>query len=114
MGSGVVYDDKGDIVTNDHVVGSAKRFSVRLADGQTLPAALVGAYPPDDLAVVHVNAAKRLSPADFGDSASLQVGDIVFAIGKSTSSPHRRHDLLCDMPFRATCDCYVHRSSLWS
>ena len=81
LGSGVVYDTKGDIVTNDHVVGSATTFSVKLADGQTLPARLVGAYPPDDLAVIRVTGARHLSPASFGDSSALQMGDIVFAIG---------------------------------
>lgn len=81
LGSGIVYDTKGDIVTNDHVVGSATTFSVKLADGETLPASLVGAYPPDDLAVVRVNGAKKLSPASFGDSSAMQIGDIVFAIG---------------------------------
>lgn len=81
LGSGVVYDAKGDIVTNDHVVGTATAFKVKLVNGQTLSASLVGAYPPDDLAVIRVKAAKSLPPASFGDSAALQVGDIVFAVG---------------------------------
>ena len=46
LGSGVVYDSKGDIVTNDHVVGQAKNFQVSLFDGQVLSAKLVGAFPP--------------------------------------------------------------------
>lgn len=81
LGSGIVFDRKGDIVTNHHVVGSATSFKVRLNDGQTLNATLVGAYAPDDLAVIHVSGAKHLSPASFGNSSALQVGDIVFAIG---------------------------------
>jgi S1-C subfamily serine protease len=81
LGSGVTYDTNGDIVTNDHVVGSATSFEVQLINGQKLSASLVGAYPPDDLAVIRVNGARKLTPATFGDSRALQVGDIVFAVG---------------------------------
>lgn len=81
LGSGVVYDSKGDIVTNNHVVGSATSFTVKLPDGQTVPGTLVGSYPPDDLAVIRVSGAKNLMPATFGDSTSMLVGDFVFAIG---------------------------------
>ena len=81
LGSGIIYDTQGDIVTNDHVVGSATRFNVHLADGQVLSATLVGAYPPGDLAVIRVKGARTLAPATFGDSKTLQVGDIVMAIG---------------------------------
>jgi putative serine protease PepD len=81
LGSGVIYDANGDIVTNDHVVGSATRFQVSLVNGQSLTATLVGSYPPDDLAVIRVHGARHLSPATFGDSGPLQVGDIVFAVG---------------------------------
>jgi S1-C subfamily serine protease len=80
LGSGVVYDDKGDIVTNAHVVGTATTFIVTLANGERRRATLRGSFPPNDLAVVHVEGAPP--PAvKFGDSAALAVGDIVFAIG---------------------------------
>ena len=81
LGSGVVYDSKGDIVTNDHVVGQAKNFQVSLFDGQVLSAKLVGAFPPDDLAVIRVDGARGLTPAVFANSSQLQVGDIDMAIG---------------------------------
>jgi len=82
LGSGIVFDNKGDIVTNDHVVGSATSFEVRLATGATsLKASLVGSYPPDDLAVIRVDNAKGLRPATFADSSKVRVGDIVLAMG---------------------------------
>ena len=82
LGSGVVFDSAGDIVTNAHVVGTAKSFQVFLPASTTpLPASLVGLYAPDDLAVIKVSNVKNLHPASFGNSAKLQVGDIVLAIG---------------------------------
>ena len=83
LGSGVVLDATGDIVTNAHVVGTATTFRVQLANNPTpLPATLIGAYPPDDLAVIHLQQPPpRLTPAQFGDSAKLQIGDIVLAVG---------------------------------
>jgi putative serine protease PepD len=80
LGSGVVYDDKGDIVTNAHVVGNARRFVVTLAGGERHPATLVAAFPPDDLAVIRLQGANP-PPARFADSSKLQVGDIALAIG---------------------------------
>ena len=82
LGSGIVFDTKGDIVTNDHVVGSATTFEVRLATGAaSLKGSLVGTYPPDDLAVIRVDNAKGLRAASFADSSKAKVGDIVLAMG---------------------------------
>jgi S1-C subfamily serine protease len=81
LGSGVIYDTAGDVVTNTHVVGTSTSFKVQLVNGQSLNATLVGTYPPDDLAVIRVSGARRLNPATFADSSALQVGDIVFAVG---------------------------------
>jgi len=82
LGSGVVYDTAGDIVTNAHVVGDATSFQVLLTgSAKPLPAQLVGSYPPDDLAVIRVQGAAHLVPAHFADSSKLQVGDIVLAMG---------------------------------
>ena len=82
LGSGVVYDTAGHIVTNAHVVGTATSFQVVLAGSASpLPARLTGSYPPDDLAVIQVTGAAHLVPARFADSSKLQVGDIVLAMG---------------------------------
>src|SRR5215831_18631539 len=82
LGSGVVYDTAGHIVTNAHVVGSATSFQVVLAgSAKPLPAQLTGSYPPDDLAVIKVTGAAHLVPARFADSSKARVGDIVLAMG---------------------------------
>src|SRR4051794_11210979 len=70
LGSGVVYDDKGDVVTNAHVTGSDKQFQV-LTSGSPgpLPATLVGSFPANDLAVIRVSGGQGLKPATFADSS---------------------------------------------
>jgi putative serine protease PepD len=80
LGSGIVFDAGGDVVTNAHVVQGASSFQVTLADGHQYPARLVGSFPADDLAVLHL-AAGGLHPASFADSTRLQVGDVTLAIG---------------------------------
>jgi putative serine protease PepD len=80
LGSGIVFDGKGDIVTNNHVVGTAKTFKVTLANGKQYTGSLVGSFPPDDLAVIKIDA-PGLRPATFADSSRLDVGDIVMAVG---------------------------------
>jgi S1-C subfamily serine protease len=80
LGSGVVFDGKGDILTNAHVVTGAQALSVTLSSGAKHPASIVGIYPQNDIAVVRVSGAKP-HPATFADSSKVQVGDIVLAIG---------------------------------
>lgn len=80
LGSGIVYNTKGDIVTNNHVVNGATTLQVTTYQGKTYQAAVVGTYAEDDLAVIHVSGA-NLKPAAFGVSNKLEVGDIVMAIG---------------------------------
>ena len=79
LGSGVVYDGKGDIITNAHVVGNFKTLKITLANG-TYDGTLVGSFPANDLAVVHVKGTAP-HPATFADSSKLQVGDFALAIG---------------------------------
>jgi S1-C subfamily serine protease len=83
LGSGVVLDSQGDIVTNSHVVGNSTSFTVTTSDGHAYPATLVGNDPGNDLAEIRVNVGdgSPLKPATFGDSSQVRVGDIVLAIG---------------------------------
>ena len=82
LGSGVVLDRAGNIVTNAHVAGDATSFQVQLAsDPAPRPARLVGSYPADDLAVIRAADPAGLIPARFGDSAKAQAGDVVLAVG---------------------------------
>ena len=80
MGSDIVFDAKGDVVTNNHVVNKAGGFQVALANARQYRARLVDSFPADDLAVLHIDAG-GLHPAVFADSSRLQVGDVALAIG---------------------------------
>jgi putative serine protease PepD len=82
QGSGFVYDSKGDIVTNQHVVDGAQSVSVKFWNGKTYDAHVVGTDASTDLAVIKVDApSSLLQPLTLGDSDSLAVGDGVVAIG---------------------------------
>ncbi len=81
-GSGFVWDDRGHVVTNFHVIQDGNSFSVTLAGGKTYEAKLVGSEPTKDLAVLHIDApAGELVPIEPGDSAPLLVGQKVLAVG---------------------------------
>ena len=79
-GTGVIMDAGGYIITNAHVVENAMQIQVLLTDGRELEAQCVGSDVLSDLAVLKVSAS-NLTPAEFGDSAALRVGDEVVAIG---------------------------------
>jgi serine protease Do len=82
LGSGFVWDQQGDIVTNNHVIASASSIQVTFADGSTYTGKLVGADPNSDLAVIKVNApASELEPVTLADSSQVKVGQLVIAIG---------------------------------
>jgi len=81
-GSGFVVDDKGLILTNNHVVENAERLEVTLADKSKVAAKLVGRDPENDIAVIRVNVSReKLTPLHLGDSSQLQVGQMAIAIG---------------------------------
>jgi serine protease Do len=79
-GSGVIISSEGYIVTNYHVIENARELSVSLGSGEELPAEVVGADPPTDLAVIKVNK-KDLPAAEFADSDNLKAGEPAIAIG---------------------------------
>jgi putative serine protease PepD len=83
-GSGVVMDEQGHILTNNHVVegaGSGGEIIVTFSDGTTADATVVGTDPSTDIAVVKVDGVEDLQPITFGSSSDLRVGDQVVAVG---------------------------------
>ncbi|WNV90485.1 trypsin-like peptidase domain-containing protein [Umezawaea sp. Da 62-37] len=81
IGSGVVLSADGRILTNNHVISGAQQISVTTNDGKEYAASVVGADPNSDLAVLKLTGASGLTPATFGDSSTVAVGDQVVAIG---------------------------------
>jgi S1-C subfamily serine protease len=81
-GSGFIWDEKGHVVTNFHVIRGADAANVTLSDGTTYKARRIGGAPDHDLAVLHIDApASKLRPIQLGSSDKLQVGQAVYAIG---------------------------------
>ena len=80
LGSGVIVDSKGYIVTNNHVIADADQINVVLNDGKRLEARVVGTDPDSDIAVLKVDS-NKLPAITVGDSSNLRVGDVVLAIG---------------------------------
>jgi serine protease DegS len=80
LGSGVIVDDNGYILTNNHVIAGASEIRVVLGDGRSLPARIVGTDPETDLAILQA-AGDKLPIAALGRSDAIQVGDVVMAIG---------------------------------
>ncbi len=81
LGTGMITDIQGHILTNNHVVGGASKVQVLLADGSRFEARVVGTDPKTDLAVVKIDAGKALPHVRFGDSDAVEVGEWVVAIG---------------------------------
>ena len=81
LGTGMIIDANGHILTNHHVAGGATRIEVSLSDGRKLPGKLVGSDSKTDLAVIRVSAKEPLPFITFGDSDRMEVGEWVIAIG---------------------------------
>jgi putative serine protease PepD len=88
-GAGFVFDSKGNIVTDEHVVSGASRITVTFSDGRKASASIVGSDTGADVAVIHVNVpSSELHPLTFADSSKVQIGDGVVAIGSPFSLPN--------------------------
>ncbi len=81
LGSGVIVDPNGIIITNDHVIRGASAIHVVLADGRELEAEVIGSDANNDLAVLKVSSKQALPAAKLGTSADLMIGETVIAIG---------------------------------
>jgi putative serine protease PepD len=87
-GAGVVYNSRGDILTDEHVVANETAVKVNFQNGKSYPATVVGTDPSTDVAVIHVNAPSSvLHPIPLANSSVAQVGDPVVAIGSPFSLP---------------------------
>ena len=86
VGSGVIFDQAGHILTNNHVVAGAQSLRVSLPDGRTFPAKLIGRDPRSDLAVLQIQG-NNLPVIPLGDSSKLVVGQWVVAIGNALALP---------------------------
>lgn len=79
IGSGLIIDSRGYVLTNSHVIQNAKKIVVTLPDGKKLAGRVVGSDSRSDIAVIKIE--EKLMPVEVGDSDSLKVGQIVFALG---------------------------------
>ena len=87
-GSGFIIDADGSILTNNHVIDRAERITVKLSDGRTLRARVIGADPDTDIALIKVDGQTGLPVAPIGDSSTLRMGEWVCAIGNPLGYEH--------------------------
>jgi serine protease Do len=88
LGTGMIMDPQGHILTNYHVVGGATEIQVLLSNGKWYKAKIVGTDPKTDLAVIKISAKEQLPYVKFGDSDSVEVGEWVVAIGHPRGLDH--------------------------
>jgi serine protease Do len=87
-GSGFIIDADGSILTNNHVIEGAERIVVKLSDGRTLRARVIGSDPDTDIALIKVDGQQGLPVAPLGDSSTLRMGEWVCAIGNPLGYEH--------------------------
>ena len=87
-GTGFIIDAEGSILTNNHVIDHADRITVKLSDGRSLRARVVGADPDSDVALIKIDGQAGLPVAPLGDSATLRTGEWVCAIGNPLGYEH--------------------------
>ena len=88
LGSGVIVDSRGFILTNEHVISSASKITVSMIDGRKFEASVVGATPKFDLAVLKIKSKKPLPTVKLGTSSDLMIGETVIAIGNPYGLNH--------------------------
>ena len=88
LGSGFIIDEKGYILTNNHVIEKADRIKVRLSDQEEFDAEVVGRDPKTDIALIKIESTKPLQAVTMGDSDKLQVGEWLIAIGNPFGLEH--------------------------
>jgi len=81
LGSGFIIDEKGIIITNNHVIQNAEDIVVRVGGDKEYKATIIGADPLSDIAVLQIDSKKKFIPVNFGDSDKARIGDWVIAIG---------------------------------
>ena len=86
VGTGIILDDKGHILTNNHVIAGAQIITVTLSNGESMSAEVVGGDFQTDLAVIRIEPVD-LPPARLGNSSELQVGETVIAVGHALGLP---------------------------
>ena len=81
LGSGFIIDEKGIVITNNHVIQGAEDVFVRVNGEKNIKAKVIGADPGMDLAVLQIESDQKFTPVKFGDSDTARIGDWVIAIG---------------------------------
>jgi serine protease Do len=81
VGSGFIISPEGDIVTNNHVIDGATEVKVKLSDGRSFPAKVIGSDPMTDIALLRIEAGESLPAVAFGSSGAIRVGDEAIAVG---------------------------------
>ena len=110
LGTGIILDAQGHILTNNHVVGYAKEIQVLLSGGKQYEAALVGGDPKTDLAVIKIEAEEPLPHPTFGNSDRVDVGNLVVAIGRPRRLDHTvTHGIISAQPRRGIADPSSYR-----